>query len=232
MNDNIKSAILKSFELRISAGIIQIEKGISDTGARSEVTSGKHLLPLTDAIISDIMCEGLVRDEIFSDSGDTDIPGWFRASKKWDVLVTNEGRLIAAIELKSICGSYGNNINNRVEEAIGQSVDAQYMINNGLLNCTIPPLLGYVILVKEEQKSTTPTRVTETHFPVDPIFKNASYVDRFKIMCQRLRKEGLFSAVWFVVANPETGNVYEPDPDLSYDKFIAELRGKIQVFLS
>ena len=232
MNDKIKQAILNSFELRIIAEETQLERGKSDTGARSQVTSGNHLLPLTDAIISDIRCDGMIDEEIYRGKNDTAIPGWFRASKKWDILITYDSNLIAAIELKSICGSYGNNINNRAEEAIGQSIDAQYMIKNDLLDCTVPPLFGYVMIVKEEPKSLALTKIHEPHYPVDPIFKNTSYIDRFKILCQRLRKEGLFSAVWFVVANPDTGEVYEPDSNLSYDKFIAEIRGKIQVFLS
>ena len=41
------------------------------------------------------------------------LPGYFRPTKLWDLLVTYKGQLIAAIELKSHVGpSFGNNFNN------------------------------------------------------------------------------------------------------------------------
>jgi len=49
-----------------------------------------------------------------------ELPGWFRAEKKWDLVIVHEGELLAAIEFKSQIGpSFGNNFNNRTEEAIG-----------------------------------------------------------------------------------------------------------------
>jgi len=52
------------------------------------------------------------------------VGGRFRSSKNWDFLViTPRKKLLVAIELKSQVGSYGNNFNNRAEEAIGSAVD-------------------------------------------------------------------------------------------------------------
>ena len=52
------------------------------------------------------------------------VPGYFRASKDWDLLIVSpKGNLIAAIELKSQIGSYGNNLNNRTEESLGSADD-------------------------------------------------------------------------------------------------------------
>ena len=52
------------------------------------------------------------------------LPGYFRPTKLWDLLVLNEGRLIAAIELKNQVGpSIENNFNNRTEETIGTAHD-------------------------------------------------------------------------------------------------------------
>jgi hypothetical protein len=50
------------------------------------------------------------------------LPGYFRPTKLWDVLVIHDKRLLAAIELKSQVGpSFGNNFNNRTEEATSWS---------------------------------------------------------------------------------------------------------------
>lgn len=49
-----------------------------------------------------------------------ELPGFFRPTKKWDLLVVREGQLLVALEAKSQTGpSFGNNFNNRTEEAIG-----------------------------------------------------------------------------------------------------------------
>ena len=52
------------------------------------------------------------------------IPGFYRATKDWDlIIISPKGDLVAAIELKSQVGSYGNNLNNRTEESLGSSED-------------------------------------------------------------------------------------------------------------
>ena len=49
---------------------------------------------------------------------------FYRPTKKWDLVVIDRGMLVAAVELKSQVGpSFGNNFNNRTEEAIGNAVD-------------------------------------------------------------------------------------------------------------
>ncbi len=55
------------------------------------------------------------------------------ARKKWDLLVV-EGCLIAAIEFKSQVGSFGNNYNNRTEEALGSQLMCGPLIAKELLN--------------------------------------------------------------------------------------------------
>ncbi len=230
MRDDVRNALLKSFDIREQSAELQIKRGVVDTGLRSQVTAGRHLNPITEVIVSDLRSMGISDDCIYDNQ--TNLPGWFRVSKQWDLLAFHEDRLIAAIELKSICSSYGNNLNNRAEEAIGESVDAKYAIQKGLIGQTIPPLLCYALIVKKEKKSTTICKASrKSHFPLDPVYVNTSYIDKFKILCQRMRREGLFGAVWFVTVDPIDGIVEEPDPDLTYEKFIAEIRGKASVFL-
>jgi hypothetical protein len=52
-----------------------------------------------------------------------ELPGWYRPEKKWDLLIVSDGKLLAGIEFKSQVGSFGNNYNNRTEEAIGSATD-------------------------------------------------------------------------------------------------------------
>ncbi len=53
-----------------------------------------------------------------------ELPGFFRPTKEWDLLVIKDGKLVVAIEAKSQAGpSFGNNFNNRTEEAMGSALD-------------------------------------------------------------------------------------------------------------
>jgi hypothetical protein len=45
-----------------------------------------------------------------------ELPGYFRPTKEWDLLLVRDKTLIAAVEAKSQVGpSFGNNFNNRTE---------------------------------------------------------------------------------------------------------------------
>jgi len=93
-----------------------------DSTNRGAVVGGKQM----DGFIS-LLCKvakdaGVPSKCIITDKNY--LPGYFRSSKDWDMLIiAPSGKLIAAIELKSQVGSYGNNFNNRTEEAIGTAVD-------------------------------------------------------------------------------------------------------------
>lgn len=69
------------------------------------------------------------------------LPGYFRPTKDWDFLIVSPtNKLIAAIEFKSQVGSFGNNFNNRTEEALGSAVDLwknsrKHRISTDMLFC-------------------------------------------------------------------------------------------------
>ena len=95
-------------------------KASSDKSNRGAVVGGKQM----DAFV------GLIK-QVAIDAGVPDsciytknnyLPGFFRSSKDWDLLIISPSKkLIAAIELKSQIGSYGNNFNNRTEERVSPS---------------------------------------------------------------------------------------------------------------
>lgn len=97
-----------------------------------------------------------------------ELPGYYRPTKKWDIVVVSAQRLIAAIELKSQVGpSFGNNFNNRIEEAIGNAVDVWRAYEEGTFG-SVRPWLGYVLYDAacfvtstrdQTATSTNPTRI-------------------------------------------------------------------------
>lgn len=67
------------------------------------------------------------------------------------------------------------------------------------------------------------------HFPIDPMFENASFLERFRLLCERLRKASLYNAVWFVVADPVSGTAVEPDEAMTYEVFRENLVSGLRI---
>lgn len=230
MQEEMKQALLRSYDLRLKAGEVQIERGVHDIGLRTQVTSGKHLDEIIELISRDMVNMGVKEGTIHTSGNGVKVPGWFRARKRWDIVVSDGHRLMACIELKSISGSYGNNINNRVEEAIGEAVDVRYAIEHDLCGSHSLPALAYVLIVKGDSKSRSiPLSSNNSAFKQDPVFNGTSYVDRFRIMCERLLEENIFEAVWYVVVNPDEQSIEEPADALSYVSFIRNLRNNLHL---
>ena len=231
MRATMNEALLKMYKDLDEASERQALRGGHDQGARSQVTSGKHLNAVAKVIRDDLLSVGYNPEEVYYKDGCLRLPGWFRPSKDWDLLAFDGGDLLASVELKSINSSFGNNSNNRAEESLGSAVDAAHAIKNELIPYrTTPPLLGYVLIVRLCDASTKPgSNSARSVYPIDPVFCNVSYLKRLTILCQRLLAERLYQAVWIVGVDPENGAVIEPEPYLTYEKFIVALQSQLAV---
>ena len=88
----------------------QLASGKVDAGTRGAVTSGKNMDGFVSLLIDLIKANGLKDANVIRDGRlPLTLPGYFRPTKMWDMLVIREDRLIAAVELKSQVGSFGNN---------------------------------------------------------------------------------------------------------------------------
>jgi len=115
-----KEAVMAFWGNRDLARQKQVESGKADQGERAGVTAGKNMDGFLALVKDLVILNGLEHADIHLSRSVLTLPGYFRPTKLWDMLVVNEGRLIAALELKSQVGpSFGNNCNNRAEEALG-----------------------------------------------------------------------------------------------------------------
>src|SRR5437773_9294352 len=72
-----------------------------------------------------------------------------------------------------------------------------------------------------------PVRISRALFPVDRVFENSSYKDRYRILCQRLVRERLYDAVCFVTSSRDPAQpIHEPDPELGFTNFVAAIVGR------
>lgn len=202
--------------------------GSKDAGARSAVTGGAQMNGFIN-VVRDLLCEnGLPKAHIYCEKS-IELPGWYRPEKKWDLLIVSDGRLLAGIEFKSQVGSFGNNYNNRTEEAIGSATDIWAAYREGAFKPSARPWLGYLMLLEEAPRSVAPVRAREPHFKVFPEFKEASYAKRYEILLTKLVRERLYDAACFLMSNAADGpkGVYlEPAPELNFQNFVASLVAK------
>lgn len=207
----------------------QIESGKADQGERAGVTAGKNMDGFLALIKDVILLNGLDHAEICLKRRVLTLPGFFRPTKLWDMLVMNEKRLIAAIELKSQVGpSFGNNLNNRTEEAIGTGLDFWKAYREGAFGDNPRPFVGWLILVEDCAKSRSPVRDFSTHFPVFKEFIGASYAERYNILCKKLVQEQLYTSA-SIILSPRSavssGDYSELSEMTSLKTFISTLAG-------
>jgi hypothetical protein len=147
------------------------------------------------------------------------------------LLIINKKRLVAALELKSQVGpSFGNNFNNRTEEAIGTAVDLWTAFREGAFGEVPRPFVGWLMLVEDAPESRAAVRDSSPHFPLFPEFQGASYIDRYNILCRKLTQERLYT-VATVMASPrlaaETGAYTDLSELTSLKTFITSFAGHI-----
>jgi len=199
--------------------------GSRDAGARTAVTGGRQMDGFI-SLVRDYLCKnGLPKTHVYCEKR-IEIPGWYRPEKRWDLLIVEDGQFLAGIEFKSQVGSFGNNYNNRTEEAIGSACDLWAAYREGAFKPSARPWLGYLMLLEDAPGSTSPVRAQEPHFKVFPEFKSASYAKRYEILLTKLVRERLYDSACFLLSdrkNGPKGKYKEPASELNFEKFMASL---------
>lgn len=216
---------------RAAARQKQIESGKVDQGERAGVTAGKNMDGFRALMLDVVKANGLADAEIHQNKRMLTLPGYFRPTKLWDLLVIYKGELIAAIELKSQVGpSFGNNLNNRTEEAIGTAHDLWTAFREEAFGKQPRPFVGWLMMVEDAPASRKPVAARSPHFPVFVEFKNASYLQRYDLLCQRMIQEQLYTTTAVVAAQRSavnTGNFTELSSMTSLKAFVSSLAGHV-----
>ncbi|OHB82648.1 MAG: restriction endonuclease [Planctomycetes bacterium RBG_16_64_12] len=204
----------------------QGKTGQKDAGLRTAVTGGKHL----DGFIMlcrDLLMEAGLPEANLYWSNSLELPGYFRAEKSWDLLAVVDGHLLAILEFKAQVGpSFGNNFNNRTEEALGNATDLWAAYREGAFKPSGRPWLGYLFLLEECPRSLAPVRVKEPHFRVFEAFREASYAKRYEILLTRLLRERLYDGACLLLSTKgggAKGEYREPNRELAFQNFANSL---------
>lgn len=227
LEDHVRNAIQHYWQTRAGQASKQTEAGaVEDYGSRSQVTGGKQMDGFVELVRTVVHHVGIPEDTVHTRSR-LELPGFYRASKQWDLLVIHEGKLLAAIELKSQVGpSFGNNFNNRTEEAIGTAVDTRAAIDHGAFGGSEGPWLGWLMLLEDAPKSRAPVKVTSPHFGPLPEFEKASYAKRYALFCRKLRDQVLYDGAALMLSPAtavDTGDWTEDEPEIGIRAFLKSL---------
>ena len=154
------------------------------------------------------------------------LPGYYRHEKEWDTAVVYDDELLAAIEYKSQASSFGNNLNNRAEEAIGTNTDLLQAYEKGAFEPSPAPWIGYLMLMGDNEQSRSVPNVREPNFPVDDEFQDATYVNRMEILCLRMVRQRLVNNAAFILSYEKAGldgEFSEPNEELEFKRFARSL---------
>ncbi|OXM72991.1 type II restriction endonuclease [Amycolatopsis sp. KNN50.9b] len=163
------------------------------------------------------------------------LPGFYRARKRWDMAVRYKGALVAALEFKSQVGSVGKNINNRFEEALGSGTDTWAAQRKFAAYGEVPPWLGYVFVLREDDETEQPNRPISALFPADPTFEGMSYNQRYQEMLKRFMGDNIYQGGWFITTKTDSeGRVSyaEPLPTASGKAFRVAVEGRVNFIRS
>lgn len=229
----LSQAVAHYWKTRKQQSDRQAVSGRTDQGARSAVTGGAQMAGFIK-LITDLMIEaGANATNIFHNHF-LELPGFFRPTKEWDLLLVKDNQLILALEAKSQVGpSFGNNFNNRTEEAMGSALDLWTAYREGAYNKTVKPWLGYLFLLEDCIESRKPVQVQEPHFKVFPEFVNASYAKRYELFCRKLVRERHYDVAAFLISDKVAGldgQYTEPAADLTFDIFAKSLTAQVTAF--
>ncbi len=206
-----------------------------DRGARAAVAGGKQMDGFI-RLVHDLLLAAKIPEQCFAMDKRLELPGWFRAEKKWDLVIVHDNGLVAALEFKSQVGpSFGNNFNNRTEESLGSATDIWAAFREGAFKPSSPPFLGYLMLLEDCKESRSPVKVLEPHFPVFPEFKAASYREWYAILLEKLLRYRLYDGACFLLSTPnsaDTGDYVEPNPELTFAKLLTPLMAHVSAICS
>lgn len=209
----------------------QIESGKRDQGERGAVTSGKNMDGFLSLVRDLVRANGLPDNTVRVGRAPVTLPGFFRPTKCWDLLVINDGRLVAAVEFKSQAGSFGKNFNNRIEEVIGAGQDFRTAYREGAFGEISPPFVGWLMLLEDAPDTRATVRFKSPNYPLFPDFEGElSRVELYDILCKKLMQEQVYTTASLVVSPRSavgTGNFSSASEVTSLKTFVANFAGHI-----
>lgn len=177
-------------------------------------TSGSENKQFPDAVrmerlivlLADLVGKNGHGDELIltRNNGSPTLPGFYEQTTEWDCIVTRQNRLLAVIRLDTVQDSGAENEHQRTAEVVYGAHSLQAAYRCGMFGeMTNRPFIGWLMFVEDAPGSRSPVAERSPHFPVRPEFQNASYLQRYDLLCRKLMQENLYTAA-SVITSPAT----------------------------
>ena len=222
ITDKVAKAAAFYWKTRRGQARKQKKSGMQDAGPRGQVTGGKHLDGFAKLVQEIGIKAGCRKEDIYFNTS-IPLPGYYRPQKNWDIVFLHGGKLLAAIELKSQSGSFGNNFNNRSEEVVGVSRDFWTAYREKAFGAGEAPWLGYFFFLEDSEASAHPVALSKSPLPPFPIFQGTSYQQRYAILCERLMLERDYTATALVFSSKNGTAIRDGGPNVTAYAFFKSL---------
>lgn len=215
-----------------SSRLKEAVRSMAQVREEKTVRADSHLQALGNLVRDIFVAEGFDGDDVLIKTKDEKekerrkkkhknltLPGYFRVTKNWDLLVVEKDILVAAVEFKSMNTSAAKNINNRVEEVLGSGTDLWAAHDAGYLGL-VKPWLGYFVVLEQSQQMMAVPEISRANFPVDEEFSEKSYLGRWEMACERIVGKGVYDAACLIVSKGDPDDpFYEPNDKLGFNQF-------------
>ena len=205
------------------------QKAGMDHGRRSAVTGGKQMDGFCELVDWVLRENGLGEASIYVRS-DLELPGFFRPTKEWDMLVVHEGRTVAAIEFTSQrMPPLASDTNTRIEETIGMAEGMWTAFRREANGRTRPrPWLGWVMFLEDRAVAKRPASQANTSIKASPDLSTDSCARWYEQILQKFAQERLYDAVALLTSpgkGGRHGSLIQPAEDLTIKRLLASLLG-------
>ncbi len=180
--------------------------------------------PIVKVVVDELIRGGVEPSSIHTEA-QLQMPGSYHgSSQRWDILVSDDGFPIAAIEITTQTGgAFRQNLRNRMNDILAQSANVARAYEHPTVRA-FRPALGQVFLLEEADQSTT-ARQRQNLRDSEPI----SVLDELTAFFRRLHRDGQYDAVWYLTArNSPDAVVGEPDPELGLTAFVNTMVKRIE----
>ncbi len=193
---------LADYENKAHSAVKQFWSSWKKLGTKKPMVGGMD--GFADLIADIVHANGLTRAHVLQQGRPVSLPGHFSPTQLWDLVVVNQGRLIAVIKLDPVPGELlAKHADNGCKEVLGMAMELKAAYRRRIFGETRLPFVGYFVLLEDAPFSRCVVPGVSPHFPLFPEFRNASYADRYNNLCERLMREGLYTTA-SVIFSPRT----------------------------
>jgi hypothetical protein len=218
-------AVLTDYEARARQAVAWYWKVLDPPTRRVE---GFHTL--VHQLLAD---NGLPEARVHTRPG-LELPGFFMPTRTWDLVVMQEGRLVAAIGIRGRAAqSVENDFVTLGEEALCTGKEMDTLSRRQAFGPGLRPWFGWLVLLEDSPALWRTAPMDPTLLQVLPEHRNSSQAERCERLVRELERHRLFDSCALLLCDEEpnqSGDYREPARELGLKRFLGHLASHAGAF--